>query len=104
METKMLRWTVGVTRLDRIRNDETHQRLGVAPIADKLREARLRWYDHVLRASGDSVRKMGFNTDVLGKQPKKLVSTPNKRLIVRSGVTIPEAGQTLKKMTGQRFI
>ncbi|VDP09024.1 unnamed protein product [Heligmosomoides polygyrus] len=67
VETKMLRWTAGFTRLDRIRNDEIRQRFGVAPIADKLREARLRWYGHGLRASGDTVRKIGLNIDVAGK-------------------------------------
>ncbi|VDP14317.1 unnamed protein product [Heligmosomoides polygyrus] len=41
METKMLRWTVGVKRLDCVRNDAIRQRFGVAPISDKLREARL---------------------------------------------------------------
>ncbi|VDP08946.1 unnamed protein product [Heligmosomoides polygyrus] len=41
METKMLRWTAGVTRLDRVRNDTIRQSFGVVPIADKLREARL---------------------------------------------------------------
>ncbi|VDP57560.1 unnamed protein product [Heligmosomoides polygyrus] len=42
METKMLRWMAGVTRLDRIRNEAIWQKFGVAPIADKTREARLR--------------------------------------------------------------
>ncbi|VDO72412.1 unnamed protein product [Heligmosomoides polygyrus] len=69
METKMLRWTAGVTRLDRICNDEIRQRFGVAPIADKLREARLRLYDDVVRANDDTVRKTGLNTDVPGKRP-----------------------------------
>ncbi|VDO89274.1 unnamed protein product [Heligmosomoides polygyrus] len=41
METKMLRWTAEVTRMDRIRNDVIRQKFGVAPIADKMREARL---------------------------------------------------------------
>ncbi|VDO19903.1 unnamed protein product [Heligmosomoides polygyrus] len=41
METKMLRWTAGVTRLDRIRNDAIRQKFGVALIADKMRETRL---------------------------------------------------------------
>ncbi|VDP13149.1 unnamed protein product [Heligmosomoides polygyrus] len=40
METKMLRWTAGLTRLDRIRNDAIRQKFGVAPIAYKMREAR----------------------------------------------------------------
>ncbi|VDP15689.1 unnamed protein product [Heligmosomoides polygyrus] len=42
METKTLRWTAEVTRMDCIRNDVIRQKFGVAPIADKMREARLR--------------------------------------------------------------
>ncbi|VDP25941.1 unnamed protein product [Heligmosomoides polygyrus] len=46
METKMLRWTAGVTRTNRIRNDVIRQKFGVAPIANKMREARLRWANY----------------------------------------------------------
>ncbi|VDP28245.1 unnamed protein product [Heligmosomoides polygyrus] len=70
METKMLRWTAGVTRMDRIRNDAIRQKFGVAPIADKMREARLRWYVHVLRGKEDSVRKIGLELEVSGKRPR----------------------------------
>uniref|UniRef100_A0A183FKK7 Reverse transcriptase domain-containing protein n=1 Tax=Heligmosomoides polygyrus TaxID=6339 RepID=A0A183FKK7_HELPZ len=70
METKMLRWTAGVTRMDRIRNDAIRQKFGVAPIADKMREARLRWYGHFLRGKEDSVRKIGPNFEVIGKRPR----------------------------------
>nr|CDJ95465.1 RNA-directed DNA polymerase (reverse transcriptase) domain containing protein [Haemonchus contortus] len=70
METKMLRWTAGVTRLDRISNDAIRERFGVAPIVDKMREARLRWYGHVLRADEGSVRTIGLNLDVSGKRPR----------------------------------
>ncbi|VDO85384.1 unnamed protein product [Heligmosomoides polygyrus] len=64
METKMLRWTAGVTRTDRIRNDAIRQKFGVGPIADKM------WYGHVLRGKEDSVRKIGLNFEVIGKQPR----------------------------------
>ncbi|VDP09857.1 unnamed protein product [Heligmosomoides polygyrus] len=70
METKMLRWTAGVTRMDRIRNDAIRQKFGVAPIAIKMREARLRWYGHVLRGKEDSVRKIGLELKVSGKRPR----------------------------------
>ncbi|VDO89845.1 unnamed protein product [Heligmosomoides polygyrus] len=70
METKMLRWTAGVTRLDRVRNDTVRQKFVVAPIAEKLREARLRWYGHVLRANDDTVRKIGLNLEVPGNRPR----------------------------------
>ncbi|VDO63871.1 unnamed protein product [Heligmosomoides polygyrus] len=70
METKMLRWMAGVTRLDRIRNEAIRQKFGVAPIADKMRGARLRWYGHVLRGKEDSVCKIGLNFVVSGKRPR----------------------------------
>ncbi|VDP08514.1 unnamed protein product [Heligmosomoides polygyrus] len=70
METKMLRWTAGVTRLDRIRNDVIRQKFGVAPIADKMREARLRWYGHVLSGKEDSVSKIGLEFEVSGKRSR----------------------------------
>ncbi|VDP14753.1 unnamed protein product [Heligmosomoides polygyrus] len=44
------------------------QKFGVAPIADKMREARLRWYGHVLRGKEDSVRKKGLKFEVVGKR------------------------------------
>lgn len=48
-ESKMLCWTVGVMRLDRIRNDVIPQKFGIASVADQMREARLRRYGHLLR-------------------------------------------------------
>ena len=46
----MLRWILGVLLKDKIRNDEI-RRCGVVFIAGKVKEARLRWYGHVLRRS-----------------------------------------------------
>ncbi|VDP27224.1 unnamed protein product [Heligmosomoides polygyrus] len=56
--------------MDRIRNDAIRQKFGVAPIADKMREARLRWYGHVLRGKEDSVRKIGLNFEKINKKPE----------------------------------
>ncbi|VDO19622.1 unnamed protein product [Heligmosomoides polygyrus] len=61
MEVKMLRWTAGVTRMDRIRNYVIRQKFDVVSIADKMREARLRWYGYVLRRKEDSDRKIGLS-------------------------------------------
>jgi len=41
----------GFTRLDRIRNIAIRERVGVAPLEDKLRETRLTWFGHVERTS-----------------------------------------------------
>ncbi|EYB86391.1 hypothetical protein Y032_0279g1180 [Ancylostoma ceylanicum] len=70
METTMLRWTAGVTRADRIRDEKTRERFGIVPIADKLRETRLRWYGHVLRANEDTACKVGLDLEVPRKRPK----------------------------------
>ncbi|VDP24508.1 unnamed protein product [Heligmosomoides polygyrus] len=75
METKMLRWTAGVTRLDRVRNDSTRQRFGVTPMFEKMSEARLRWFGHVLRANNDTVRKNGLELDVPGRRPQGATRT-----------------------------
>ncbi|VDP49462.1 unnamed protein product [Heligmosomoides polygyrus] len=66
----MLRWTAGVTRMDRTRNGAIRQKFGVAPIADKMREARLRWYGHVLHGKEDSVRKIGLELEVSRKRSR----------------------------------
>ncbi|EYC43534.1 hypothetical protein Y032_0490g2377 [Ancylostoma ceylanicum] len=43
---------------------------GVAPITAKMREARLRWYRHVLRSEDSSVAKSAMNTTVEGRRPR----------------------------------
>lgn len=48
-EMRMLRWICGHTRMDRVRNDDIRDRLGVAPIEEKLVQHRLRWFGHVQR-------------------------------------------------------
>jgi hypothetical protein len=48
-EIRMLRWICGHTRKDRIRNDDIRDKLGVAPIQEKLVQHRLRWFGHIQR-------------------------------------------------------
>ena len=48
-ELKMLRFSLGVTRMDKIRNEYIRGTAQVGKFGEKTREARLRWYGHIRR-------------------------------------------------------
>ena len=48
-EMRMLRWFCGHTRRDRVRTETIRERVGVAPIEEKLTQHRLRWFGRVQR-------------------------------------------------------
>ncbi|KAH1243240.1 LINE-1 reverse transcriptase [Glycine max] len=54
-EMRILRWMCGKTRQDKIRNEAIRERVGVAPIVEKMVENRLRWFGYVERIPVDSV-------------------------------------------------
>ncbi|VFQ65974.1 unnamed protein product [Cuscuta campestris] len=64
-EMRMLRWMCGKTKLDRISNEVIRRQVGMAPVEDKLWEARLRWFGHVRRQDADAPVEPG----VSWKQP-----------------------------------
>ena len=57
-ELKMLRFSLGVTRMDKIRNEYIRGTAQVGRFGEKTREARLRWYGHVLRKDDYIGRRM----------------------------------------------
>jgi hypothetical protein len=52
-EMRMLRWTNGVTKENRKRNEYVKGNIGLASIKDKKRENRSRWFGHVMRPGPD---------------------------------------------------
>ena len=58
-EMKMLRFAMGVTRKDKIRNEHIRNTVKIERLGMKMREGRLRWYGHVMRRDQEYVgRKM----------------------------------------------
>ncbi|KAK6737186.1 hypothetical protein RB195_019713 [Necator americanus] len=70
MEMRMLRWTIGVTLKEKVSNHTVRSIFGVVPITEKMKEARLRWFGHVLRREEDSVAKTALKLDVSGVRPR----------------------------------
>ncbi|XP_063590723.1 uncharacterized protein LOC134767599 [Penaeus indicus] len=52
-EMRMLRFSLGLTRLNRVPNAEVRKQLQTRRFGDKLRESRRRWFGHVKRGPED---------------------------------------------------
>jgi hypothetical protein len=50
----------GHTRKERVRNDDIRDRVGVAPIAEKLVQHLLRWFGHIQRRPPDAPVHSGW--------------------------------------------
>ena len=66
-ELKMLRFSLGVTRMDRIRSNYIRGTAHMGRIADKVREARLRWYGHVQRRDEGYIGKRMLGMGIPGR-------------------------------------
>ena len=69
-ELKMVRWAVGVARLDKIRNEYKRETAKIAKLEDKLWNARLRWYGHVKRREEGYVEKRMMEMAVPGRRKR----------------------------------
>ena len=67
-EMKMLRFAMGVTRKDKIRNEHIRSTLKVEQLGMKMREGRLRWYGHVMRRDQEYVGRKMMEMELLGKR------------------------------------
>jgi hypothetical protein len=72
----MLRWSSGVTRMDRIRNEIIRGKIKATEISKKMQERRLQWYGHVERRGENYVGKKVARIEVKGKRAK---GRPKKR-------------------------
>ena len=67
-EMKMLRFAMGVTRKDKIRNENIRSTVKVEQLGMKMREGRLRWYGHVMRRDQEYVGRKMMEMELPGKR------------------------------------
>ena len=67
---RMLRWMVGITRRDKIRNELVRGTTKVAEISRKVQEKRLQWFGHVMRRDEDYVGRRMMEMEVPGRRKR----------------------------------
>lgn len=100
VELKMLRFSLGVTRLDKIRNDYIRGTAHVHQFWGEAREARLRWFGHVQRRDGEYVGKRMLEMEQPGRRkrgrPKRRFMDAVKEDMQAVGVTDEDAEDRAK--------
>ena len=69
-EMKMLRFAMGVTGKDKIRNEHIRSTVKVERLGMKMREGRLRWYGHIIRRDQEYIGRKMMEMELLEKRGK----------------------------------
>ncbi len=71
MEMRSLRSMCGVTRMDRVRNEEVRRRTGVVKVlAERAEQGVLQWFGHVERMEEERLVKKITRSNVRGVRPR----------------------------------
>ncbi|KAK3562819.1 hypothetical protein QTP86_010400, partial [Hemibagrus guttatus] len=107
-ELKMLRFSLGVTRLDRIRNEYIRGTAHVGRLGDKVREARLRWFGHVQRRESEYIGRRMLDMELPGRRQR---GRPKRRQKLRQAlggqVVLPDDWETTAEVireTGRKVL
>lgn len=69
-EMRVLRWSLGVSRTDHIRNEEIRSKMSIRKLGDKQREARLRWFGHVIRRDERYIGRRMLEMELPGRRKR----------------------------------
>ena len=99
-ELKMLRFSLGVTRMDRIRNKVIRGTTQTGRLGEKSREARLRWFGHVQRRDSGAIGRRILEMELLGRRrrgsPKRRFMDAVREDIQVVGVRVEDTARRLK--------
>ena len=76
VEMRMLRWAIGKTRLDHIRNEDIRKEAHVRPVETLLENKRLKWFGHCLRREPNHICAKSLRLEVSGRRNR---GRPRKR-------------------------
>ena len=69
-DLKMLRFSLGVTRMDKIRNEYIRGTSQLGRVGEKTRQARLMWYGHVHRKDNGYIGRRILRMELHGKRKR----------------------------------
>ncbi|KAK3512437.1 hypothetical protein QTP70_009855 [Hemibagrus guttatus] len=96
-ELKMLRFSLGVTRLDRIRNEYIRGTAHVGRLGDKVREARLRWFGHVQRRESEYIGGRMLDMELPGRRQR---GRPKRRYVDGINEDMKLVGASVEEAVG----
>ena len=67
-EMRMVRWIAGISLLERRESEDIRRMCGICNIREKAREARLRYFGHVIRREDDEPVKKAMMMPVSGRR------------------------------------
>ena len=105
-ELKVVRWALGVTLKDRVRNEYIWETAKIRRIGEKLREERLRWFGHVKRREESYIGRRMMKIEIPGKRtrgrPRRQWNDNIKEDIKKPDVSEEEAEDRVKWRTVTR--
>ena len=69
-EIKVLRFAMGVTRKDKVKNEYIRGTVKVEKLEIKMKEGRLRWYGHVITRDQEYVERRVMEMELSGKRKR----------------------------------
>ena len=99
-EMKVLRLIKGVTRLDRIRNENIRNELGVEEILKVVERGQLRWYGHVKRMEEDRYPRRFLEWEPNRTRP---VGRPKKRWRENLDAAMRKRGSSMHQVEEERL-
>src|SRR5437868_5898036 len=102
MEMGWLRGILGVSRLQRLRNEEVRKMIGLkSTVVERIQEKRLRWFGHVSRMDIDRLPNKALHMKVMGRRNR---GRPRMRWIKKIKEDIKSkigtSGQTMESALG----